>query len=328
MPSMNMFTDDAFTMTTLTAAIQNIPYQPGRIGKSGLFGEDNIATLSVDIESKDDVLELIDVTPRGSPGSPIAHASRALRSFKVPHIGVPDYLTADQVTGVRSFGSETELETLIKVVGQRMAPMRSSIEYTLESHRLLAIKGQYMNAGGTAISLFTEFGVSQQTVAMALTTDATKLRTKVLEILEKIEDALGGLSFTGVRVLCGKNFWASLIEHPLFKESFLASQAANSLRNDPRMEFEYGGMMWERYRGTSAVKIDDDEAFAIPEGVTGLFITRFAPGDFIGAAGTLGQRIYARQWERQDGRGIEMEAQSNPLNLCTRPRAVIKLTKV
>jgi hypothetical protein len=26
------------------------------------------------------------------------------------------------------------------------------------------------------------------------------------------------------------------------------------------------------------------------------------------------------------GKGVDLEAQSNPLNLCTRPRAVIKLT--
>jgi hypothetical protein len=325
---MDIFKDDAFSLAQLTAAIQNMPYQPGRIEKLGLFNEDSINTLSVTIESQDGVLKLVDVTQRGAPSAPMAHPSRAIRSFTVPHIALPDYLTADQVTGVRSFGTESELETIVKVVAQRMQPMRNSIEYTIESHRLMAIKGQYMNAGGAAVSLFTEFGVSQQTLGMALTTGTTKVRQKIMTMLEYIEDALGGLAFTGVRVLCGKSFWSELIEHPVVKETYLNSQAANALRADPRMEFEFGGVVWERYRGTSAVKVEDDDAYAVPEGVSDLFISRFAPGDFVGAAGTLGQRVYARQWERTDGRGIEIEVQSNPLNLCTRPRAIIKLTKV
>jgi lambda repressor-like predicted transcriptional regulator len=324
---MDIFKDDAFSLSTLTAAVQDLPYQPGRIGKLGLFGEDSINTLTVTIEQRDDVLELIDVTPRGAPSSPIAHASRAIRSFAVPHIALPDYLSADQITGIRVFGTESEVETMARVVAQRMQPMCNSIEYTIESHRLAAIMGQYMNAGGALTSLFTEFGVSQQTLSFALTTSTTKVRQKILSMLEMIEDALGGLSFTGVRVLCGKTFWAELIEHPVVKETYTASLQADAVRGDPRMEFEFGGVIFERYRGTSAVKVGDDDAYAVPEGVQNLFITRFAPGDFIGAAGTLGQRLYARQWERTDGRGIELECQSNPLNLCTRPRAVIKLTK-
>lgn len=324
---MDIFKDDAFSLSSLTAAVQALPYQPGRIGAMKLFAEGSINTLTVTIEQKDGVLELVDVTPRGGPGSPIAHETRSLRSFAVPHLALPDYLGADQITGIRAFGEESEAETLAKVVAQRMQSMRNSIEYTIESHRLAAITGNYMNAGGALTSLFTEFGVSQQTVNFALTTGTTNVRQKVLEMQEKTEDALGGLSFTGIRVLCGKNFWSEHIEHKSVKESYLASQAAQSLRNDPRMEFEYAGAIWERYRGTSAVKVGDDEAYAVPEGVQDLFITRFAPGDFIGAAGTLGQRIYARQWERNDGRGVELEVQSNPLNLCTRPRAVIKLTK-
>lgn len=325
---LDIFNDDAFSLSALTAAIQSLPYQPGRIGAMGLFGEDSINTLSVTVESKNGVLELVDVAPRGAPAQPTAHETRTLRSFTVPHLPKSDYLTADQITGVRAFGTESEVETMARVVAARLAVMRNSVEYTIESHRLMALKGQYMNAGGAAISLFTEFGVAQQTLAMALTTATTSVRAKVLALLEMVEDALGGLSFTGVRVLCGKSFWAELIEHKMVKESYLNTQQAASLRGDPRMEFEFGGVIFERYRGTSAVKVEDDDAYAIPEGVVDLFITRFAPGDFIGAAGTLGQRLYARQWLTTGDRGIEMEVQSNPLNLCTRPRAIIKLTKV
>jgi len=327
MPSLNMFEDDAFSLSSLTAAVQAIPYQPGRIGAAGLFAEKPIATLSAFVEQADGVLALVPVSQRGAPASPMTHGTRTVRSFKVPQIKKDDLLVADEIIGVRSFGTESELETLAKVVAQRLMPMRNSVEYTLEAHRLAAIMGTYYDAAGNSVSLFTEFGVSQQSVAFALTTATTKVRQKVMEMLEKIEDALGGLSFSGVRVLCGKNFWSEFIEHPVVKETYLASQQAGAVRGDPRMEFEFGGVIWERYRGTSSVKVGDDDAYAVPEGVMELFITSFAPADYMETAGTLGQRVYAKQWPTEGDRGIKMEVQSNPLNLCTRPRAVIRLTK-
>lgn len=327
MAHMDIFRDDAFSLSQLTAAIQNIPYAPGRIGQLGLFQEEGITTRSVTIESSNDVLALVPVSQRGAPATPAQHGSRSIRSFTIPHLKKEDALIADEILGIRAFGTESELETVAKVVAQRMAPLRRDLEYTIESHRLAAIKGSYIDAVGNSVSLFTEFGVVQQTVDFDLTTATTNIRQKVLEVLEKIEDALGGLSFSGVRVACGKNFWAELIEHKAVKESYLGTLAANSLRNDPRLEFEYAGVMWERYRGTSAVKIDDDEAYAVPEGVVDLFITRFAPADYVETVGTLGQRFYAKQWPMEADRGVKMEAQSNPVNLCTRPRAIIKLLK-
>lgn len=327
MPSMNIFQDDAFSLASLTAAIQNVPYQPGRIGAAGLFSEEGMTTLDAYIEVSDGVLSLVPVSQRGAPASPMQHGNRIAKSFRVAHLKKDDMLVADEIVGVRAFGSESELETVARIVAQRMAPMRNSLEYTLESHRLAAIKGTYFSATGAEVSLFTEFGVSQQVVNFALGTAGTKVRAKVLELLEKIEDALGGLAFTGVRVLCGKTFWADLIEHPMVKESYLGSAQAASLRGDPRMEFEFGGVVFERYRGTSAVKVGDDEAFAVPEGVQDLFITRFAPGDYMETAGTLGQRIYAKQWNTEGDRGVKLEAQSSPINLCTRPRACVRLTR-
>jgi hypothetical protein len=84
--------------------------------------------------------------------------------------------------------------------------------------------------------------------------------------------------------------------------------------------------MWERYRGTSQVKIPDNEAYAVPMGVDGLFVTRFAPADYNETVNTRGLPYYAKGEPMKFGKGWEMEAQSNQLNLCTRPAAIIKLT--
>lgn len=327
MATLDIFKGDAFTLSALTAAIQNVPYQPGRLGQMGLFSADQgINTKTVMVEQYENVLSLVPVSQRGAPAQQSQHGSRSLRTFSVPHLKQEDALLADEVLGVRTFGSETEVETIAKLVGQRLEVMRRNLEYTKESFRMNCIKGNYTDAAGNTVSLFTEFSVTQDTISFALADSATVIRSKILALLESIEDDLGGLTFTGVRVLCGRTFWSTLIEHKSVKESYLATLAANTLRGDPRMEFEFAGVVFERYRGTSAVKIDDNEAYAVPEGVVDLFIARNAPADYIETVGTMGQAVYAKQWEMEAGRGIKMEAQANPLLLCTRPQVVKKLT--
>lgn len=329
MPTMSVFgTDPAFQVAELTAAVQSMPFKPGRISASGLFTESNVNSLDVMVEQENGVLSLIPVSQRGAPADSANHAGRVVRSFRLPHVKQEDLITADQIVGVRAFGTDSEAETLARVLAGRMQPMVNSVEYTLESHRLAAVMGNYYNAGGATVSLFTEFGVTQQTVAMALPTATTKVRGKIMSVLEKIEDALGGSDFEMVRVMCGKNFWAELVDHPLVRDTYLSSAQAASMRADPRQEFEFGGVIFERYRGTAAVKVGDDDAYAVPVGVPELFVTSFGPADYIETAGTMGQKLYAKQWETEGGRGIKLEVQSNPLNICTRPAAVIKLTKI
>lgn len=325
MPTLDIFNDDAFSLTGLTASINAVPFKPGRL--ADLFEEAGLTSPSAFVESYEGVLSLVPVVPRGAPANPLQKGARKALSFRVPHIPTSDALVADEILGVRAFGTENELQSVQAVVSQRLASMRSNLEFTLEAHRVACLKGQYIDAAGAAVSLFTTFGVSQLVFAMALDNASTAVRTKCLDILEAIEGALGGLSFDGVRVFCGKNFWRDLVEHKAIKETYLNTQMAASLRGDPRMEFEFGGLIWERYRGAGSVSIGDDEAFAVPTGVSGLFITRFAPANYTETVNTLGVPVYAKQEAMPMDKGINMEAQTNPLNLCTRPRGIVRLTR-
>ena len=326
MAAPNIFTSDLFNLTSLTHAINNLPYKPGAIGAMGLFEEGGISTLDAWVEEQDGVLNLLDVLPRNAPGKVVTDTARKGYSFRVPHIPEQGTILADEVQGVRAFGTESLLETLTGRRDRRLQIMRDSMDYTLESHRLLAIKGSFKNANNADESLFTKFGVTQQTKAMALGTDATKVRTLTMDVLEMIESALGGLPFSGVTVLCGKTFFAKLIDHPLVRDTYLGTQMAADLRRDPRMEFEFAGATWVRYRGTAAVTVADAEAYAIPRGVSGLFLTRFAPANYMETVNTVGLPFYAKAKVMDFDKGVMLEAQSNPLNLCTRPAAVIKLT--
>lgn len=331
MPVIDPFKADAFTLNELTVAVSKQPYTPGRITSLGLFEEAPIATTSVIIDEMTGLLSLVPTSMRGSSGATHQRPGRTARSFIAPHIAKRRMIMADELQNVRAFGSDTA-EAINMVRDQILTSMKQDIAATIEWHRIGAIKGQVLDADATTViyDLFTEFNLSQITEGFALTTSTTKLRNKISTVLKAIEDELGNAPVRGVRAFCGQNFWDSLVEHDSIKATYLNSQYAADMRNDPRETVTFGGITFERYRGSvggnSFVGVDD--AYAVPEGVPGMFITRYAPADYIEAVNTLGNPFYSKAVIDEMGKGIEIEVQSNPLNICTRPRAVVKLTKI
>jgi hypothetical protein len=331
MPTIDPFKADGFTLTELTAAIAKQPFAPGRIASLGLFESAGVNTTSIMVDELTGVLSLVPTSQRGGPATPHARPGRAARSFIVPHIAKRRMIMADELQNVRAFGMDTA-EAINSVRDQILASMKQEIEATIEWHRIGAMKGQILDADGTSViyNLFTEFGLSQITEGFALTTDTTKVRNKISLVLKAIEDELGNAPMRGVRAFCGQNFWDSLIEHKSIKETYLNSQYAADLRNDPRETVTFGGITFERYRGSvgGSAFVATDEAYVFPEGVPGMFITRFAPADYVETVNTLGLPVYSKAVVDDMGKGMEIEAQSNPLSICTRPRAVVKLTTV
>jgi hypothetical protein len=321
------FKADGFSLNSLTAALIAQPYTPTILADSGLFSEAGVTTLDVSVESDGKTIGLVSVQPRNAPPQNVTSDKRSIRSFRVPHLPERSTIMADEVQGIRSFGSENQARAINEVRDGRLAKMKAQIDYTIEAHRLSALQGQYYDAAGNLSSLFTEFGVTQQTVAMALPTAGTVVKLKVAQILETIEAQLDGIAFTGVTVYCGTTFFKSFVNHPNVEKFYMNWQAANTLNTDPRAAFPFMGMSFVRYRGSSAVKIADTEAYAVPTGVRDLFITRFAPANFVEAVNTQGLPYYAKMEPMEMNKGIIIEAQSNPINLCTRPSAVIKLTE-
>lgn len=327
---LDIFNDDAFSVSSLTAAINEQPHQPGRIGALGLFSEEGVTTTSVTIEYNKGGLSLVPVGERGKPVSPQGRDNRNLRSFVVPHLKKDDTLLADAIQNLRAFGSETEVESAQNLVNQRLARMNRDLDATIEFHRVGAIKGLILDADGSSViyDLYSEFGITQQTVSLALGTGTTNVRNKILEAVRKSEDALGAAVVRGYRIFFGRTLFDQFTGHGKVEAAWERWNEGEMLRNDPRGGFLFGGAFCEEYRGKvgSQAFIADDEAYLVPEGVADLFITRFAPADYMETANTLGLPKYAKQEALRMNRGIEFEAQSNPLNLCTRPGAIIKLT--
>jgi hypothetical protein len=337
MPTLDVFRADAFSLTSLTEAFIKADYQPGRLGALGLFRERGITTTSVMVEEKEGQLSLISTSPRGGVPSTIGKAKRTARSFLVPHLERIGHINADEVQNIRAFGSETETEAVMTRVNGILAELRPMHEVTLEYHRMGALQGVILDADAstTIYNLFTEFDVQQQTGAIAFATSTTDIRNAIVAILRLIEAEMGGTVATGYRGFCGATFFDALIGHATVKEAFKYQQGQQLGADLRTTGFNYGGVIWEEYRGSvakpdgsgNASFINASQAFIAPICNPSIFVTSWSPADFMETVNTTGLPGYAKiAIDPLYQKWAEVLTQSNPLCLNLRPRAVYKAT--
>ncbi len=335
MSMLNPFATDAFNMVALTAAINKIPNNYGRLEQLNLMPPEGVRTRTILIEEMSGVLNLLPTMPIGAPGTLGITGKRKVRSFVIPHIPHDDVVLPEEVQGIRAFGSENEVEALSNLIARKLQNMRNKHAITLEHLRMGALKGVILDAdGSTLYDLYSEFGISAKSVNFALSTTTTEVLLKVLEVKRHIEDNLRGEFMTGIMCLCSQGFFDALTTHGKVKEAYARWQQGQILFTDNRTNFTFGGITFEEYRGqaTDAAGnvrkfVADDEAHFFPLGTASTFRTHFAPADFNETANTLGLPLYAKQAPRKFERGTDLHTQQNPLPLCLRPECLVRGTK-
>lgn len=333
MSLVNVFRSSLFTMMDLTAAINETETPPQRFAELGIFAERGVRTTTIFIEKKGETLQLVPTQPRGAPGTPMSVNKREGREFRIPHIPVTDEILADEVQDVRAFGSESDLVGVQQVRDEKLENMALSMDNTLEYHRLGAVQGVVLDADGSVIyDYFDEFGIDEpDTVFFDLgaawdEADGGRIRGLIGGVKNNIRRALGNGRITGLHVLCGEGFFNDISNHPEVRETYLHQQAANDLRGSDALDiFTYGGATFEQYQGYGDVEIPDDTCRFIPLGVPNLFQTVFAPAPWFSAVNRIGLPRYTMaSLDKTGEKQIDLEAQSNPLNICTRPQVLFK----
>lgn len=333
---LDIFNNNAFGVVSLTDAINKPVFAPGRIGQMGIFTERPVSTTTVVLEQKDGNIVLIAPSPRGGPGMTIDKKKAQGIPFIVPHFEINDAIYADEVQGVRQWGTENQLATVMGVVSDRIAIHKPSHEVTLEYARIGAVKGLITYADATTTDLFAAFGISQDAeIAFDLAGASINglLRKKIQGVIRQMATNLGGLPFTGIHALCGDNFFDDLLANAEVRATFLNQPGAGELRKayvgpggQTYGSFEFAGVVWENYRGYVGATsfIDPDKCHLFPTGVPNLFRTYFAPADYVETVNTLGQRLYLKQYPMENDKGVNLDSQMNQLSLCTRPKALLK----
>jgi len=337
MSILDVFNGDGFSVVSLTDAINSLKFVPGYVGSRGLFGESSVSTTTVAIEQKGDTLKLIPPTPRGAPGTTIEKTARSMLSINVPHFQIDDAVMAEEVQNVRPFGQESGQDSVMRLIGERMQIHGQSHEATLEYSRIGAIKGLVTYADGSILDLFKIFGVTKEAV-IDFNLDATSttgaFRKACAAVTRQMAGILDGTPFVGIEAICGDNFFDNLIANAEVRDTWRSSLQAAELRTNyvnaglTFGSFIFGGIMWTNYRGSvdGVGYVHTDHAHLYPVGVPGLFKTYVAPADYMETVNTLGLLRYAKQFRMPNDKGVSMEVQTNPLNICTRPRVLIDST--
>ncbi len=332
MPGMDVFNSDAFSMVTLTSAVEKVPYQPMMLGDMGIFAEAPSRTTTVMIEERKGVLSLVPTSPRGAPPEQRHTEKRKVHLVSVPRIAKGDRIMADELQNIRAFGSETELMAVQAEVARRLAGptgILRDVELTWEHMRLGAVQGEVLDAdGSTIINWYTLFGITPApeepfNFAAAQPGDIRKTCTKIVR--QMMRAAKGGWSsLTRVVALAGDDFWDQFTAHEEVRETFKNWSAATDLRSGLAYEtFDYGGISWLNYRGTddgTTVSVPTDEAKFFPSQAPGVFQVAYAPVEKMEFVNTLGlSRYSAIVPDRDRDMWADVEVYSNPLFICTRP---------
>lgn len=329
MVHMDVFNQDAFSTVQMTQALETVPYRPRLLGSMGLFDPQPIRTKVASIEERDGTLSLIPTSERGAPLQERTRDRRKVRYVETVRLAEGFTMYADEVQGIREFGSETAVKSLQREMLRMLAGTVDDLELTWEHMRLGAIQGIVVDADGTTpiTNWFTEFGVSPPSDVEFSLNDATaEIRLQCSAVRRAMARASGGMFGEGVQItaLAGDNFFDKLVTHKSVKETYLNTAAARELRGHTAFEeFTFGGIRWINYRGTddnSAVAVDTDTAKLFPSGVRGLFQVMYSPAEFDPWVNTPGRDRYVISFpDRDRGAWQRTEVYSYPLFVCRRP---------
>lgn len=342
---LDIFNLDAFSITTLTAAINRIDHIPSRVGELCFTGVgEGVATLNVALEYIDRKLDLIPVTDRQAPAPQEKRDLSNLKSVTIPQIKLEQTLPVSMLQNLRQFGKQDVMSGPQAMIDQQLVKIAGRHDLTLEHHRLGAAQGMVLDSSGALLlNLFDFFGVNIPTpidftdvlshTASEVANDVPLRATcqHVTRFMKRnIKSPWPGNA--KVWALCGDDFFDALVSSVSVARTFEHWEKAEKMlgENYAFGVFYYAGIFWENYRGSddnSQVAIAPKTARFLPVDVPGLYAEYYAPADFMETVNTLGLPRYAKiAPDFKFNRQFWLHTQQNPLPICTRPQILMSGT--
>ncbi|MBR0687338.1 major capsid protein [Bradyrhizobium manausense] len=339
MVSMDVFRQDAFSATNMTAGIDREGYVPTLLAQiPDLFVPPPLGQPSskwIFVEERDNEPVLIQTSPRGAEPSMgrTDEPSRKVTPFQVPRLFRSRRITASEVAGIRAYGQTSVMQSLDMMVARKQYLIQKDMALTWEHMRIGAVQGKVLDADGSTIydyaAQFNQAIPAEVTWVLSPSTDDGTIRTHCSVVRRGIVRALKGMGGNAVTVhgLASDTFWDALMASAEVRHTYqYAMQATKLQENAAWQSFSYGGIMFWNYRGT-----DDNSAVAVPAGKckffpagAGIFQEVFAPADerfeFVN---TPGQEAYC--WivlDEKRNMWADVEMYSYPLFMCTQPSAL------
>lgn len=337
MATMDVFKTDAYSMTELSAAVQELSFVPSFLGDLGIFDEVPLLSRNVIVEKRGQSLALIPASADGSPPKQESVDLASVRNFRSVRLADAFTMYASEIAGFRDFGSSSSFKQVQKEYMTRMSKVRANMDLTHEFHRIGALQGVLLDADGATViyDWFSEFGIAQAAnIDFALQTTTTDVRAKCHQVVRQMRVAGKGsiTPQTRVAAVCGDSFYDRLINHDAVKATYNNWQAAAALRENIAYDyFRFGGIDFYNYRGaddSALVAPANNAARFFPVGARDVFKKFMSPADeFMPFVGTLGEDVYAMNIIDKDREAwTKGELYSYPLYMCMQPQVLQRAT--
>lgn len=332
--------NNAFEVVDYTADLTVIPNSWTLLNDVGLFGEEMLSTHTVTFEEVNQTIGLITDIPRGSKPQANKDDLRKVRSYPMARFAVTDAILPKDVQGKKMYGTQDMAETEAAVMMRKMERIRRNFDVTLEVARFSTLSsGNLYSPGGTiAGNLFTDFGITQKSVDFVLGTATTDVINKVEEVIAHMQDnANNGDIISGVIAYASPEFFAKLINHAKIQQAyqFWSSTEAQAIQrnraggtNGLYREFQYGGIRFIEVRTVLAGSrlVPAGEVIFVPTGTQDVFTTFYGPIERMDFVNTIAERTYMLSSRDPKGMSVDIDAESNFVNLIKRPALVVKGT--
>jgi hypothetical protein len=330
MALIDVFNNRAFAATEITAILQNTPYRPEFFGQFGdsLFPVKRTRTRNIAVVKKQGVMSLVPVSPIGAPPVELEAAGADVRSFITRRLAKGSTLYAEELQGVLGYPDLEIVGTVAGEIATRALQIREDIETTHEHMRLGSVLGKVVDADGVRVldDWFANWGIAEPTpFNLQLNVSTTQLRLMASRIIDATFEASRGSwvqGVTRVHALCAPDLFDLIVNHPMIERTYLNYAAAAELRGQQADDFDFGGIVWHKYRPTPGgeFSIPSGSARFFPVGARDAFQRVAAPGEFEPFINQPGQDIIGIQIpDRDRAAWTRTEAYAYPLYVCLRP---------
>jgi hypothetical protein len=326
-----------FEMVDRTPEILVVPNQWGLINQLGIFGEEGVAEHTIQVEKQTFTAGSILDRVRGERANVSKDANREVHAFPVPHFPIDDYVSPQDIQGRRAYGSDNvEQEAL--VIARKLDRLAKMHFQTMEVARAQAITAGtvYAPNGTVSVDWYSSFGITRTEIDIDLDQSTTDPIAKIESVIAAIQDnLLSGEIPTGIVALCSPVFFNRLIQHAKVVNAYqyyvstmepLRNRLAAQGLDSRYREFYYAGVRFIEYRGSygGTALIPSGDAYFLPTGMTDSFKTFFSPANKFDLVNTIGERLYAFEYRDNRGEKIEIQTETNFINMLRLPQAIVR----
>lgn len=321
-------TDNAFTTESLSLRVSDPARFPAvRTPLSEVYEVDAIIDRDVHIDFERAALPALSTGTWGTV-IPQTTVDRTRGSFSVraEKVGKTFEVNVGEIQSVRQTGQITR-ESLESVQDRKAGRVFLSMEDYHERARIAAHGGGVINAAGVEVRNLRDAGfynlAPNPVIGLAL--DALDpapgaLRTALTNAarLAELSLQIGQNVATGWDVQANSDMHDLLRTHPETYEAYARWQDLAQPTEGTSLPFRFAGWNFYDYKRAG---IASGTGLVFPRGISGMFLTTFTPGDYLGAVNQEGLPRYLSVEELKHDKGFQYEAATFALHVNTRPEA-------